>query len=217
MRPYAAIFARELRSGARNASAWAFGLIFFMLFIALSALVLGPEPERLRAAAPAVLWLAAAFSTLSATQGLFQDAIDSGETDWLMTQPVSLTAAIAARLAARWLTASAPLVLLAPLGALALAHPDGWLIAASLLVGTPAALLYAAAGAAAGAAARGAGGLLAPLIAGPLLAPVLIFGVGMVQGGAIFGPEARALLAASLFAAAVCPPACAMALRAQAD
>lgn len=212
-----AIFLRELRIGARRPAVWAFGLAFFLLFLMLSALVLGPDPARLRAAAPAIVWLAAVFSILLSVQTLFSEPIEDGEQDWLMTQPVSLSAIIAARLIARWLLTAAPLVILAPAAAIAFAHDSGGLIALSLLLGSPAALGYAAAGAAAGAGAKGAGGILGPLIAGPLIAPVLIFGVGMAQSGAMFGPEARALLAASLFAAAICPAACALALRAQTD
>jgi len=214
MTAYWAIFTRDLRLAARAPAAWLFGLAFFVLFTVMSSLAIGPDPADLQRAGPGVLWLALVFSILIAAQSLFAAPQDSGETAWLITEPVSLTGVTAARLAARWLVSAAPLILVSPFCALILNLESLLLPAIILALGSPAALLYASLGAAAGAGSRSTAGVLAPLIAGPLLSPVLIFGVGAIESGQVFGPEARALLAASLLAAAVCPPACAFALRA---
>lgn len=215
---YPAFFRRELRIGARTPGAWAFGLIFFFLFLSLSALVLGPESARLRDAGAAAVWLGAAFAILLSAQSLFADWMEDGELDVFLSEPVSLSLIVAMRLAARFLLGVAPLILLAPLAALAFSLEEAMLpLTLSLLFGAPGALIYAACGAAAGASAKGRGGLVGPLIAGPLLAPVLIFGTLMTESGLIFGAEAKALLAFSLLAAAVGPLGCALALRAQAE
>lgn len=205
----------ELAAVVRGAASWAFAPVFFLLFCTMSVFALGYGGDLSRAG-PALIWLAATFAILLAAQGVFRDDLESGFLDMLMVEDRPLAFALLPRLAARWFAIGGSLLLALPLAGLAfgLSADAMWGLALSLLFGTPGALLYAATGAAISTGARGAGEVLGPLIAGPLLTPILIFGIGAAEAGAGFGPEAMALLAASLFAAAVCPLACAAALRA---
>ncbi len=211
----AALLRHEAVSALRGAAGWAFAPVFFLLFCTMSAFAMGSDRD-FSTLGPALIWLAAIFSMLLAAQSIFRDDIENGFLDQLMVEDRSLAMALGARLFARWLAITVMLLLALPIAAAAfgLSWPVLAATGISLVLGTPGALLYAAAGASISTGARGAGEVLGPLIAGPLLTPVMIFGVGAAQSGAVFGADAKALLAASLFAAAVCPPTCAAALRA---
>ncbi len=210
-----ALLAHEAATALRGAAGWAFAPVFFLLFCTLSVFAIGHDGP-LAMLGPALIWLAATFSILLAAQTVFRDDLENGFLDALMVEDRSLALFVAARLAARWVAIAGTLLLALPLAgaAFGLSWEQQAGLALSLVLGTPGAILYAAAGAAISAGARGAGEILGPLLAGPLLTPVLIFGAGAAQAGFVFGAEAQALLAASLFAAAVCPPTCAAALRA---
>jgi heme exporter protein B len=210
-----ALFRHEFASVLRGAASWAFAPVFFLLFSTMSVFALG-YGDILAQVGPALVWLAAVFSILLAAQSIFRDDLENGFLDLLMVEDTPLAFTLGMRLLARWLAIGGALMLALPLAGMAFGL-DGSAVAGlalSLLLGTPGALLYAAAGAAISAGARGAGEILGPLIAGPLLTPLLIFGIGAANQGAVFGADAKALLAATLFAAAVCPPTCAAALRA---
>lgn len=228
-----ALFRHELATVLRGAASWAFAPVFFLLFCTLSVFALGYDDSALLAAidpgliriengallaavGPALIWLAAIFSILLAAQSIFRDDLENGFLDLMMVEDQPLALALGVRILARWAAIAGSLMLALPLAGMAFGLDARALgaLALSLLFGTPGALLYAAAGAAISAGARGAGEVLGPLIAGPLLTPILIFGIGAAQSGATFGADAKALLAATLFAAAVCPPTCAAALRA---
>lgn len=204
----------ELASVFRGAASWVFAPVFFLLFCTLSVFALGWDRD-LSVLGPALVWLAALFSILLASQSIFRDDLENGFLEQLMVEDGSFAMALGARLAARWLVIAGSLILAVPLAGAAFSLSGEAMagLALSLLLGTPGALLYAAAGAAISSGARGAGEILGPLISGPLLTPVVIFGIGAAGAGFVFGADAKALLAASLFAAAVCPPTCAAALR----
>jgi heme exporter protein B len=122
------------------------------------------------------------------------------------------------RVTAHWLLTGLPLVLIAPLVGMQYHLTDSSVavMMLSLLLGTPVLSLIGAIGAALTLGLRGGGILLALLIL-PLYIPVLVYGAGAVEVGAVAFDEARpylTLLAAFLVAAlALAPFASSAALR----
>ena len=124
---------------------------------------------------------------------------------------------VLAKTAAHWLTTGLPLAAAAPILALLLnMSTDGLVILiVSILLGTPILSLIGAVGAALTVGLRRGGALIALLVL-PLYVPVLIFGVGAVEGAVLdVGVRANlAILAGGLAGAlALGPLAAAAALR----
>ena len=124
---------------------------------------------------------------------------------------------VLAKTVAHWLTTGLPLIVVAPvLAVLMNMSVDGFVVLIiSLLLGTPILSLIGSMGAALTVGLRRGGVLLALLIL-PLYVPVLIFGVGAIEG-AVLGLGARAnllILAGGLIGTlALTPWAAAAALR----
>lgn len=214
---FASTVRRELLLAWRRRFDLATTVSFFVLASAMFPLGIGPEPALLATAAPGVLWTGALFASVLALPRLFAADHADGTLEQMLLSPHPLSVIVAAKLAAHWLVAGLPLVLLAPLLALQFGLPPGpaLVLAASLLAGTPALACIGAIGAALTLGVRG-GGLLSALIVLPLYAPVLVFGAGAVGAHASgIGAASHLLLlgALSLAAAALSPWASAAALR----
>lgn len=208
---------RDIQLVLRRRSDVVATLFFFMVAVSLFPLGVGAEPSLLRAIGPGVLWVAALLSALLSLGRLFAADHADGTLEQLLLSPVSLTLAVAVKIFAHWLVSGLPLVLLAPLLGLQFNLPSDvlWVLALSLLLGTPLLSLIGAIGAALTLGVRGAGVLVAVLVL-PLYIPVLIFGAGAVAASASgTSPEgALSLLAALLVVGMVfIPYAAASALR----
>ncbi len=133
-------------------------------------------------------------ASLLALDRLFATDHEDGSLDLLMTGPMPLELAVAAKAIAHWLTTGLPLVLIAPLLALMLNVELGAMgpLMLTLLAGTPALTFIGLIGAALSVALRRGGLLLAVLVL-PLTIPVLIFGVAAANA-AIDGPHPSAHL-----------------------
>jgi heme exporter protein B len=131
-------------------------------------------------------------------------------------EPLELT--VLAKAVAHWLTTGLPLVVAAPLlGMLLNIDPRSIaIVAAALLVGTPALTLIGLIGAALAVVIR-RGGLLLPILVLPLTVPVLIFGVaasnGAVDPHVPIGPSFMILVALTLASSVIGPVAAAAVLR----
>ncbi|MDP3742849.1 MAG: heme exporter protein CcmB [Methylotenera sp.] len=208
---------RDIQLVLRRRSDVVATLFFFMVAVSLFPLGVGAEPSLLRAIGPGVLWVAALLSALLSLGRLFAADFADGTLEQLLLSPVGLTLAVAVKILAHWLVSGLPLVLLAPLLGLQFNLPADvlWVLALSLLLGTPLLSLIGAIGAALTLGVRGAGVLVAVLVL-PLYIPVLIFGAGAVAASASgMDPEgALSLLAALLVVGLVFAPyAAASALR----
>jgi heme exporter protein B len=104
-----------------------------------------------------------------------------GTLEQLLLKPHPPALLVLSKVAAHWLGAGAPLVLVAPLLGVqyGMQGSDIAVLMAALLLGTPTLCLLGALGAALSLGLRGAGTLTALLVL-PLNAPVLIFGAGAV-------------------------------------
>jgi len=212
---------RDLTIAARRAHDVALPLVFFAIVTSLFPLGVGPESNLLRELAPGVLWVAALLATMLSLNRLFAGDYTDGTLELLALAPHPLSVLVIAKVISHWLLTGLPLVLMAPLLALALNLPDRALPALlySLLLGTPVLSLIGAIGAALTLGLRGGGVLMSALVL-PLYTPVLIFGAGAVaQAASGQSPEAYLSILAAFLALALtlAPWAAAAALRVSLD
>jgi heme exporter protein B len=211
------LWQRELRLALRRPSEAALPLAFFALAALLLAIALGPEPQRLRAAAPGVLWVAALLAALQPLPALFAADHGDGTLEQALLAPGGAFAAAVAKSAAHWSLTGLPLALAAWPAAAMLALPAAAALAlgASLLLGTPVLSLLGTTAAALTLGLRQPGLLIAVLVL-PLAVPVLVLGQAMVaavEAGQPASAPASLLAALLIFTALVAPPAAAAALR----
>lgn len=198
-----AVVARDLRLAMRRQADIVSALFFFVIVVSLFPLGIGPEPDLLRKLAPGVLWVAALLATMLSLPRLFADDHRDGTLEQLALAPHPLGLVVLGKVFAHWLVSGLPLAILSPVLGLQfdLSSEALWVLAGSLLLGTPALSGIGGIGAALTLGLRG-GGVLLSLLVLPLYIPVLIFGAGAVDAAVTgLGPEAHlSLLAALTFA-----------------
>ena len=213
-----ALLARDFVIDIRSGGGWFYEILFFDIFATLAGVAIGPELSALAAAAPAILWLAAAFAIQLTVADIFESDFQDGSLRVIAAEQESLFPYLTAKAVLVMLTAVAPLVAASPVILTMFGFAPGQLAGAGLLlvIGAPALALTGLFAAALTAGLR-AGGLLAVIIAAPFLAPPLIFGVLSVEAyiasGALWSPETLVLAALSLFMTALAPPFSVAALR----
>ena len=204
----ASVFVRDLRIALRRRADTLAALFFFVIVVSLFPLGVGPEPGLLRTMAPGVVWVAALLASMLSLGRMFADDQQDGTLEQLLLSAYPLPLLVLAKIAAHWLCSGLLLAAIAPLLALQFGLPSQatWVLAASLLLGTPLLSLIGAVGAALTVGVRGAGVLLSLLVL-PLVVPVLIFGAASVDasnaGLGVGGHFSLlgAMLAAALFLA----------------
>ncbi len=208
------IILRDVRTGARSGGSWAQGMLFFILFMVLTAFALGPEQSSRSVGAVALVWLAACLASQLSLERLFADDIANGMLEYWRADNHGLSTYVLGKFIAQWILAFAPILLLSPLGAIMLGAPIQMIpvLFVSLLIGGPALISFGAMASALTANVRGTG-LLIVLISGPLLASPLIFGVGSAQAGQILSSDLKILGAISLLSIVLCPFISALALK----
>lgn len=213
-----ALLWRDLRLATRAGGGFGLGLVFFLIVVTLVPFGVGPDPARLAAIAPGMLWVAALLAALLSLDRLFALDHEDGTLEQLATAPMPLEAVVAVKALAHWLTTGLPLAVAAPLFGILLNLPPAAapMLVVSLLAGTPALSAIGAFGAALTVGLR-RGGLLLSLLVLPLYVPTLIFGAEVAARGAAGQGAATplAFLAAiSLATFALLPFAAAAAIRA---
>ncbi len=181
----AALIRRDVQIALRRRAEMANPLLFFLMVCTLFPLGIGPEPARLAALAPGVIWVVALLACLLASDGLFRSDYDDGSLEQMLLSPASTYLLALAKSIAHWLTTGLPLVLMSPLLAVLMQLPAAAIptLCLSLLLGTAVLSLVGAIGAGLTVGLR-RGGLLISLIVLPLYIPVLIFGASAVQAAA---------------------------------
>jgi heme exporter protein B len=171
------LMVRDLRLALRRAGDTLQPLGFFVLVATLFPLALDPEPSVLRTIVPAALWVGALLASLLALDLLFREDAQDGTLEQLALCGLPFAGLLFAKTVVHWLLTGLPLVLVAPLAALALGAPAAAIpgILAALLLGTIALSLIGAVGAGLTMTLKRNGSLLALLVL-PLAVPVLIFG-----------------------------------------
>lgn len=173
----ARVFGRELRLAVRRFGQILQPVTFFLMVTTLFPLALSPEPSLLRNIAPGVVWVGALLSSLLSLEALFRADLDDGTLEQLILSGQPLAGLVGAKLVAHWLLTGLPLVLAAPLAAVALSVPAAALpvLVTSVALGTGIIGFVGAIGAALTLAGR-RGSVLLSLLVLPLVMPVLIFG-----------------------------------------
>ena len=211
------LIGRELTLAVRGGIGTLMAVVFFVIAVTLFPLGVGPELGLLSRIAPGAVWVAALLAALLSLDRLFVADHEDGSLEQLMLGVLPLEFVVLAKAVAHWLTTGLPLAAAAPVLALLLnMSVDGLVILiVSLLLGTPILSLIGAVGAALTVGLRRGGALIALLVL-PLYVPVLIFGVGAVEGAVLdVGVHANlSILAGGLVGALVLGPlAAAAALR----
>ena len=211
------LIGRELTLALRGGIGTLMTVVFFVIAVTLFPLGVGPELGLLSRIAPGAVWVAALLAALLSLDRLFVADHEDGSLEQLMLGTLPLEFIVLAKTVAHWLTTGLPLAAAAPVLALLLnMSTDGLVILiVSLLLGTPILSLIGAVGAALTVSLRRGGALIALLVL-PLYVPVLIFGVGAVEGAVLdIGVHANlSILAGGLVGALVLGPlAAAAALR----
>jgi heme exporter protein B len=218
---FLALIGRTARLSLRAGGGAYTGLVFFLSVVAVVPFGVGPDMPLLARIGPAMLWIAALLATLLGLDRLFQDDRDDGTLDHLMLSGLPLELVVLAKAIGHWLATGLPLIVGTPVFGLILGldAPTIALVAATLLLGTPALTLIGAIGAALITAMR-RGGLVVAVLVLPFTIPVLIFGVSAISGVGGNGPSTAPFLflaAFSLASAVLAPIAAAAALRAALD
>ena len=218
---FAALLRRDIVLSLRSGGGAGLGAGFFVLIIVLAPLGMGSEEALLKAAAPGLIWIAALLATLLGLERVIEPDLQDGTLDLLRMSSLPLELVVLAKVLAHWLTNGLVICLLAPLVAPMLFVETNalWVLAVSLLIGTPGLSFIGTVGAAVGAGVR-RGGVLLALIVLPLNIPALIFGasaVSAVQHGADPTQALLLLGASSLIAGVVGSLGAAAALRLNED
>ena len=209
-----ALLKRDLRLAFRQAGGTGTALGFFLTFVVLLPLGLGPDQALLQRIAPGALWIARLLSVLLSADRIFQSDYDDGSLEIMAMGPQDLGLMALTKAFSHWLTAGLPLAMAAPiLGLLINLEPERMLPQAiAMLIGSLALSLLASLGAAVTLGIRRGGPLVSLLIL-PLYVPVLIFGVA-ASGGMTQKPALLILAAISLASLVLCPWGAAAAIRA---
>lgn len=213
----AQILLRDLKLAMRQSSDVAVLVMFFVITVSLFPFAVGPEPGVLARIAAGVLWVTALLATMLSLDRLFQSDFDDGSLDLLVMSAPPLELIVLAKVAAHWLVAGLPLIVAAPILAVALRLPaDGFLVLIAVMaIGTPTLSLIGAVGAALTLGTRRSGVLISLLVL-PLYIPVLIFGVAAIDAGIaglVVRPHLLILGAMLIAALPLAPWAAATALR----
>lgn len=218
MSGFFALIARDLRLALRTGGDVLTLILFFVMIGVVVPLAIGPDKAVLARLSPGIVWMAAFLSMLLGLDRLFRADADDGTMLALHHSVLPLEAIIAAKVVAHWLLTALPLLLASPLLAVMLNmdFPAFWRTLASLAIGTPALTALGAIGAALTVSLR-RGGLLTPVLIFPLASPVLIFGVGAINGTTAATGAMMLLGAISLALTALSPFAAALALKAGDD
>jgi heme exporter protein B len=187
------VLSRDLKLAFRKRGQLIQPLVFFALITMLFPLAVSPELSRLRAIAPAALWIGALLASLLALEFLFRDDSQDGTLEQYALSGHSLTWLLFAKTVTHWLLSGLPLTLVTPLAGFSLGVPYEALpnILAAIAIGTLALSLLGAISAALTLGTK-RGGVLLTLLTLPLAFPILIFGARAtelaIQGASVAAP-----------------------------
>ncbi|MBX9863630.1 MAG: heme exporter protein CcmB [Hyphomicrobium sp.] len=220
MTGFLTLLKRDLALAAREGAALGTALGFYLVVVAMLPLGLGPDLKLLSRIAPGVLWIALLLAALLSLPRMLEADHEDGSLEVMVTAPLPLELAIAAKALAHWISTGIPLTLMAPVLGLMLNLDIALtpMLVATMLVGTPAISFLGSIGAALTLKSR-RGGLLLALLVLPLYIPTLIFGISAI-GFASLGQDGASaslliLTAISLASIAAGPFAAAAAVRLQ--
>lgn len=183
---FKAMFKRDMLIAYRHRGEVLNPILFYILVVLMFALAVEVRPAILQTIAPGVIWVAALLSALLSLDSLFRSDYEDGFLEVMLLSPHSLYLMVLAKVLAHWLVTGLPLVIIAPILAVAVNLPGVAMdeLILSLLLGTPVLSLLGAIGTALILGLR-SGGMLVSLLVLPLYVPILIYGAGSISAGFI--------------------------------
>lgn len=221
LKTVAYLFWYELLIFFRRSQEWLYPLGFFGIVLCLFPLAITPDPILLKKLAAGAIWISAMLASLLALESVLHSDTEAGHIEQLLLNSHPLSMLMLVKIAAHWLVAELPLIILIPIMGwiFHLSLASSGVLMLTLLLGTPILSLIGTLGMTLTLGLRYQGALLGFLIL-PLMIPVLIFGVGTVQqydaGFSIRGNLAF-LSALFIFACCLIPWAIAVTLRLSMD
>lgn len=216
MRAIKAIIQRDILIALRSGGAWLHSLVFFAIFLTISAIALDGKLDVIRPLGAALIWLSLILSLLLSFDHIFQTDSDDGSLSHIKMSGMPLTNYVVGKCCVQWLLTIVPLLVLLPIAALLMGLSiTSWAgLLFAVLAASPALICYGAFSGACLVGQKG-GGVLLVLLTIPLLIPVLIFGLSAGDEYTNVGLAAsqfQALSGLSLIAMAIGIPAAASAL-----
>lgn len=159
-------------------------IYIYVFFIAITALFVFAAPQgELAALAPTALWLGLLFSMLLSAPQMLQRDAEQGLFDYWRLLPIAMEWLVLSRFIACFLVQMLPLVALVPVAGSLLGVPqEDWAGHAAILAAGALPLLALVMMAAAMMVGLSQHGGLIALIILPLMVPMVIFGVGAMNG-----------------------------------
>jgi len=160
---------------------WLNGLLFFLVFVTLFAVVLSHEITVLQRVSGAILWMALCITVLFSIDNIFRTEQEEGYLTQLLLSPYPLWQLMFMKIIALWLVVIVPLLICVPILVVMMALPLGavFMIVFSLSIGALAVVSLCAMGTMLTLVLPRSGMLLALLLM-PLLTPILILGESIV-------------------------------------
>ena len=214
---FLAVLLREFKISLTQKTDIATIFFFFLIVASLFPFAVGPDTGSLRTVGPGVVWVAALLSSLLALHRMFEGDFIDGSLEQFLLSGEPLVLIVVSKIFAHWLFTTLPIVILSPFVGMqfGISSEASWIMALTLLIGTPVLSLMGSVGAALTLGVRSGAALTALLIL-PLYIPVLIFGVGGTvassQGMEIIG-HFSILLAFLCLSLALCPLATSAAVK----
>lgn len=211
-----ALLRRDMVMAIRSGAQWQMGLIFFVLFLLLSAIALGGNFSTLRPLALSLVWMALVLSLMLSFDQIFTSDFEDDTIIHLRHSGFPIGYYVAAKILSQWVFSILPLLLCLPITGL-LFDLSFQLCAGlffSILIASPALLCYGAFNSACLVGQKNSGILLVTLSL-PVLLPVLIFGIQSAlqyEQHGLYASEFQALAGLSLIAIAIGFPATRLAL-----
>ncbi len=206
---YGALFKRELALHAARKSELFGVLLFYVIFVSLFPITIGPMPVSIMWIAPIIIWIAVLVTTAIAQQAGIRDDHLLGIYEQMHLSRRSLPGLMLSKIFAHWLVLGLPMIMLTPILALSLSLPilSVVIVTCSLLLGTLTLSLLGALGAALTVSLANGGMLLAILIL-PLYVPMLVLGcnIGSLSLQNVISWGHLALLLALLLTSLLCVP-----------
>ena len=182
MRLFFRLVYRDINLVIKGASDTGAAILFYLLAIIMFPLSSGTDTNLLTTIAGGAIWMAALFASLLSLDRLFRSDFEDGSLEQIVLSGMSMEIIVLSKCLAHWLTNGLPIVLLSPILSLimGLDYEYWWILAITLLIGTPSLTLIGATPAALS-CAIGKGGVLTALVLLPLMLPLLILGSGAIS------------------------------------
>ena len=171
------IIERDFKLAGRSTFSGLTPVFFFIVVACFFPLAITVDKTQLQQLAPGALWIAALLAILLSMPTIFHYDFEDGALQQIVLAPRSLVLFVYEKLLVHWCLVCLPLLLLLPFlsQCFHLKSTTLWVLAGSLLLGTPILCCIGALGSAITMGVRNSGVLLALLVL-PLYVPIVIFG-----------------------------------------